>query len=38
VHSYDRLDTVDRDGQSLSLFFLIDSVLAAESAMLHKKP
>jgi len=36
-HAYDRLDVVDRDGKPQGLFFLVDRVLAAESAGLKKK-
>jgi Domain of unknown function (DUF4919) len=36
-HAYDRLDVVDRDGDAQSLYFLIDRVLAGESAALKAK-
>ncbi len=36
-HSFDVLSVVDRDGKSEKLYFLIDRVLAAESALLKPK-
>ena len=36
-HSYDKLDLMDRDGKSLSLYFQIDRVWAAENAMFKPK-
>jgi len=37
-HSYDRLDAIDHDGKTVTLYFLIDRVLAAEDAALNGKP
>lgn len=37
-HSYDKLNALDPDGKPTSVFFLIDRVLAAESAAIKAKP